>query len=468
MKAIAQKSVTTWLLVCSIAMLGIISCRKELKPDPAATVLDDASTGNNKNEHGHLQQAKTYSSEVAISWINKQLDMLRAPLPAGTGAQAQERCMAYCGIALYEAVVPGMPAYQSLYGQLTDFPAMPSTEPGKAYHWAASANAALAGMNRKLFPTTAQVNKDAMTHLEDSLQAVYAGEVDAATLDRSVAFGREVASRVFAWAATDGTAQIALMPAYVAPAPTAEHPGWWIPTAPTPAVNPYAYLRRILTPGVAEGTTLEPPPPYSTVPHSEFWEMAMDTYNKRNHSTADQQDAVRYAWDPGYGPGGGFIAILAQTFNKAKPMLDVAALAYAKVGIAQSDATIICFVNKYNLNFNLIRPITYINKYIDASWTTQIPTPNHPEFPSGHSTINPAVLAMFTNVFGDNFQLTLHTYDYLGYPPRSYNSFEEISIDLANSRVYAGLHYQATCDKSRILGKKIAENILAKLKFLKD
>ena len=148
MKAIAQKSVTTWLLVCSIAMLGIISCRKELKPDPAATVLDDASTGNNKNEHGHLQQAKTYSSEVAISWINKQLDMLRAPLPAGTGAQAQERCMAYCGIALYEAVVPGMPAYQSLYGQLTDFPAMPSTEPGRAYHWAACANAALAAMNR--------------------------------------------------------------------------------------------------------------------------------------------------------------------------------------------------------------------------------------------------------------------------------------------------------------------------------
>jgi hypothetical protein len=50
--------------------------------------------------------------------------------------------------------VPGMPAYQSLSGQLTDFPAMPSTEPGKAYHWAASANAALAEMNRRLFPAT--------------------------------------------------------------------------------------------------------------------------------------------------------------------------------------------------------------------------------------------------------------------------------------------------------------------------
>jgi hypothetical protein len=36
-----------------------------------------------------------------------------------------------------------MPAYQSLYGQLTDMPVMPITEPGKAYHWPTSANAAL-------------------------------------------------------------------------------------------------------------------------------------------------------------------------------------------------------------------------------------------------------------------------------------------------------------------------------------
>jgi hypothetical protein len=112
---------------------------------------------------------------------------------------------------------------------------------------------------------------------------------------------------------------------------------------------------------------------------------------------------VRYAWDPGYGPGGGFIAILSQTLAKANPMLDVAALAYAKLGIAQIDATIICFINKYQ--FNLIRPITYINLYIDPEhdWTTQIPTPNHPEFPSGHATINSAVFDMFTNVFGDHF-----------------------------------------------------------------
>jgi len=57
------------------------------------------------------------------------------------------RFFAYCGIALYESVLPGMPAYQTLSEQLTDMPAMPSKRDG-----AAAANAALAAMNRDFFP----------------------------------------------------------------------------------------------------------------------------------------------------------------------------------------------------------------------------------------------------------------------------------------------------------------------------
>ena len=60
-----------------------------------------------------------------------------------------------------------------------------------------------------------------MTNLENSWKATYATEVDAATLQRSIAFGKEVATRVFAWAATDGSANV--NPTYVAPT------GWsWV------------------------------------------------------------------------------------------------------------------------------------------------------------------------------------------------------------------------------------------------
>jgi hypothetical protein len=92
----------------------------------------------------------------------------------------------------------------------------------------------------------------------------------------------------------------------------------------------------------------------------------------------------------------------------------------------------------------------------------------HPEFPSAHAVFGTAVATMLTDVLGDNFQFTLHTYDYLGLPARSFNSFFEMSKEMADSRVFAGIHYQASCDKGRWLGEKVAENILSKVKFLKD
>ena len=70
--------------------------------------------------------------------------------------------------------------YKSLQGQLTDFPVMPDIEKGKSYHWAASANAALAEINRKLFPTTSAANKTNIDNLENTLQSQFASETDAA------------------------------------------------------------------------------------------------------------------------------------------------------------------------------------------------------------------------------------------------------------------------------------------------
>jgi hypothetical protein len=450
-------------LLFAFVSLFHLSCQKETG-QPTLPEDQDAieSARRNKDGHGHLKQTKTFSSDVVFKWLNMQLDMLRVPLAAGTGSQAADRAQAYCGIALYESVVPGMPAYRSLAGQLTDFPAMPSTERGKAYHWAACANAALADMNRKLFPATSAANKTNIDNLENTLQAGYAGEVDAATLQRSIAFGKEVAARVFAWAATDGSANI--NPPYVPPV----GPGLWIPTAPTPPINPYAYQRRLLVPDVANGTALDPPPAYSTVPGSPFWNMAKDVYDKSLVLTPDQTAMAIYHRDaPGYPGGGHFVSILSQVLSKALPALDIAALSYAKVGISQHEATIILFTDKYK--YNLVRPVNYIRDVLGfTSWSPLIPTPNHPEFPSGHAVTNAAVIVMLNNLFGRHFQLTLHTYDYLGLPARSYNSFDEMGKEMSDSRVFGGIHYQATCDKSRLQGKRVGQNILRKIKFLKE
>jgi hypothetical protein len=461
-----MKSLTTllskkWMLLSIISVIACVGCKKQT--DSPVIQEHIALTANNNKEQGHLKQTKTFSGDVVIEWLNLQLDMLRVPLAPGASLQAAERALAYCGIASYEAVVGGMPSYQSLSGQLNAFPVMPETEPGKAYHWAASANAALAAMSRSLYLNASATNKANIDILENTLKNEYATEVDAATLERSIAFGKEVAARVSASAATDGSANV--NPPYVPPT----GPGLWESTPPNfpAAVNAYAYQRRLMVPGVSNGTGLAAPPSYSSDPSSPFFAMVKDVYDKSQALTADQTAMAIYHRDaPGYPGGGHFVAILSQVLSKAGAKLDEAALAYVKAGIASYDAITICFTLKYTVN--LVRPITYIRNVMGhTTWNALFNTPGHPEFPSAHAVNGTAIATMLTDVFGENFQFTLHTYDYLGLPARSYNSFFEMSKEMADSRIFAGIHYQASCDKGRWLGEKVSRNILETVKFKK-
>jgi len=469
-------SASKWFLLFSFSLLTFISCQKETN-DFLATEESLSSQSNNSNENGHLHQTNTYSADVIVSWLNLQLDMLRVPLAPGAGSQASSRAMAYCGIAIYESVVPGMPAYQTLTGQLNDFPVMPSTMPGKAYHWAASANAALAEMNRNLFPTASAANKAQIENLYNTLQANYATETDAATLERSVAFGKEVATRVFAWAGADGSGNVN---APYVPQSQFIGPAFWVQSlgagntlVTTPpnnpqATNPYAYQLRLITPDVTNGTAPEPPPPYSTNPASPFYAMVQDVYDKSQSLTPAQIAMALYHRDaPGYPGGGHFVAILSQVLVQAGSMLDEAALAYAKTGIASFDALTICFVNKYA--YNQVRPINYIRNIMGyTTWNALFNTPGHPEFPSAHAVNASAIATTLTDVLGTNFHFTINSYAYLGLPDRSYDSFYEMAKEMADSRVFAGIHYQASCDKGLQLGENVAQNILSKVNFLKE
>ena len=208
------------------------SCQKQI--DKPALPEELSTSANASKEQGHLKQTKTFSSEVVLKWMDMQLRVIRTT-PAGMPPATNSRLFAYSGVALYESVVPGMPAYQTLHGQLTDMPAMPPTENGKAYHWAAAANAALAYISKQSFPNTLPVNKTSMDSLENALNSAYQTEVNVSTFDRSVAFGKAVAQLIFQWSATDRSATV--WPPYTLPV----GPGLWASTFPNfPAAStPY-------------------------------------------------------------------------------------------------------------------------------------------------------------------------------------------------------------------------------------
>jgi hypothetical protein len=403
---------------------------------------------------------KAYSSEVAIKWMDMQLELIRTSSPF-IGGLPTSRPFAYAGIALYESVLPGMPGYQSLSGQLTDMPVIPKTITGYTYHWPTSANAALASINRNFFPNMSDANKAAVDALEHELNNAYQSETDKATFQRSADFGKAIAQLIFEWSKTDGYGTNISKP-YTAPA----GPGLWTPTPPAfaPAFGPYWGNHRLFVAGSLDG--IEPPtlPAYSTDPSSEYYKMAKEVYDISQTLTQDQIALALFYRDyPGFGDGH-YISILKQLLQQKQPSLDFTAMVCANTGIACVDAGIGCW--KLKFQYNQDRPIKYIREVLGHhEWKPLFDTPPFPDFPSGHSTIAGSFGEILKGFFGNNFRFTDHSYDYLGMAPRSYNSFDELAKEIGDSRVFAGIHYRYSCEKGCEQGRKIGQNITKKIRF---
>jgi hypothetical protein len=441
-----------------LCFLSITSCKKDLHEKQ----FDQQEiTARANNIYGHLKQTKTYTSDVVQKWINFDLRLLRTN-PINNFLMVQH--WAYSSIALYEAVLPGMPAYRSLSGQLNQMPSVPATVPGVAYHWPTAANTVLAETKRQWYPNITAADKISTDSLETALNSVYQNEVNAETFQRSVDFGKAIAQSVFNWAKTDGS--FTVHPPYELPV----GPGQWEKTFPAFAnpQNPYWSTNRPLIAGIVAASAIPPPPAFSTDPSSEFFAMAKEVYDISQTLTPEQKEQV-IAWRDV--PGGGHAHWL-DIFNQVLKaegddvMLDKAALIYAKLGISQSDARISCWKAKYD--YNLLRPLTYIRNVMGYSdWNSFITTPNHPEYPSAHSSFSVPAAIVLSKEFGNNYSFTDHTYDFLGLPPRYYYSFMHAAEDAGDSRVYAGLHFRPAIDAGTKLGTAVEKYMSEQIKFRK-
>ncbi len=455
-----QKSVYVILAVAT-AVLFTLSCKKDSNPDT----------------NGQLKQTSTYPSDVVKKWLGVQLPLLYSP-PVSYGINAG-RYMAYCGVAVYEAVLPGMPAYKTLYGQLNEMPQMPVTEPGKAYHWPTCANAALADMTRKLFTFTPATN-DAVQKLEDELNATYQTEIgDTAIFQRSKAFGKAVAEKIFNWSVTDHP--WSTKPALVL---TNNSPGLWWPENNNPTIGggiAYWGETRTMVAGSIDNVTSTPYVYNAADVNSPYYKDFKEVYDLSKSLTYDQKRLAKYYDNPavnGYPSGASYISVFKQVLEQKNPALDMAAYAYAKTGMSLFDATIGSFKAKFQ--FMQERPFQFIRRVIAPSsdpatiWKPFIATPGHPDFPANHATFSGAFSQALTTIFGDNVAFTNSTYKGymfdLGKGPEdmgsySYKSFFEFADSIAISRVYGGIHTRLAIEEGTKQGKKTAQNISSKVKF---
>jgi len=144
--------------------------------------------------------------------------------------------------------------------------------------------------------------------------------------------------------------------------------------------------------------------------------------------------------------------------EKKKIGLDKAAFAYALSGMALNDSWISCWKTRYE--YNLLRPVTFIRNVMGHSdWLPLLSTPPHPEYTSGFAAMAGAVCESLAIVFGNNYKITDHSYDYLGMNPRSYSSFDSMAEEAGNSKFYGGIHYKLSVDVGLKQGKAVAKNI---------
>jgi hypothetical protein len=409
------------------------------------------------------REEKTYPSEILQAWINFDLRLLRAN-PAVLNNFIMVQQWAYSSIALYEATLAQKSGYQTLSGQLDQMPSMPATTPKLSYHSPTIANAVMAAMKRYYYSNISAADKTSTDSLEAAFNTRYQTEVDAETFQRSVDYGKAIAQKVIDWSKTDGS--LTVHPTYVLPVA----PGQWEKTPPglLAPQNPFWSTNRSLMPGSIAAAQIPPPPAYSTDPSSEFYKAAKEVYDISQTLTAEQMDQVIFWRDV---PGGGhahWLAIFSQVLNKAgnNAMLDKAVLVYVKMGITQSDARIATWKAKYT--YNLLRPVTYIRSVMaKPTWNSYITTPNHPEYPSAHSSFSVPAAAILTKEFGDNYIFSDHTYDFLGLKARSFNSFNHAVKDAGDSRVVGGLHYRFAIDGGEKLGNAIVKYMEDKIRFKK-
>ena len=374
------------------------------------------------------------------------------------------RAFAYLGVTGYEVVVSGTPGLTTLSGQLNGLAPLP-VRPRMVYDEGVVMQAAMAATVRSFFGNTGPSGQQAMDRMEAALDRQVSDGVAADVVERSTAFGQQIARHILDWSASDGGAVIENM-GFPRDWVLNPAPGHWKPTSTVavqqaPLLPAWGQNRPFAMPA---GSTcdLPPPPPYSEDPASEFMVNAQEVYDISRSLTPEQKKIARF-WsdDPMLSPTppGHWLSIVLTLVDREKLDTPRTADALMRIGVGVADGFIGCWWAKFEYDY--IRPVTAIRALIDPKWETLLITPPFPEYPSGHSTQSGAAAAVLTSVFGEDFAFDDPTHEDDGIPARHFTSFRAAAEEAAASRLYGGIHFRPANEAGLTQGECIGAYTVA-------
>jgi hypothetical protein len=406
-------------------------------------------------------RAAASDPELLHGAVEQVTDAMMASI---TSPPVSSRTYAYASIAAYEALRHEHPQLRSLAGQLNGLTEAPAPQAGEEYLPGVSGASAFLAVAEKLV-----FDPEIVTAHRDSLvRQLRSRGVPRKVLDRSTAYGEEVARHVLAWAEKDGIKAARA----ASRLEIRREPGRWVPTPP-------AYMDAVegnwgtLRPFVlTSGGQFEAPPhaEYDLREGSAFRRQVEEVYEVRRTLTPEQAHIASF-WDcnpfavlpQGHmmsadkkiSPGGHWLSVTRIALRKTDADLGRTAEAYAKVSLALADG----FINAWNDKYRTVRvrPVTVIHEAVDGEWQPLLQTPPFPEYPSGHSVISAAAAEVLTDLFGDGFAYTDSTNVRFGIPARSFTSFRQAAEEAALSRLYGGIHYRDGIDGGLVVGRSVGE-----------
>jgi hypothetical protein len=365
---------------------------------------------------------------------------LPAPYPAVTDEEKRTVSwvdLATMHLAMYDAVV----AIEGKYEPYAVTPVSPAAGASSS----AAAGAAACVVLQGLFPNRSpQYSADCASYQPG------AGADDAA--NKGITLGVEVGQAMLVERAGDGRATLEN---YV----SGGEIGDFVPAAPgNPILHFGPYMRPFTLGSVQQFRADGPPDLTSATYDDDFAEVKKFGIAGGAELTADQQEVARFHTDnPNlFWPRG------TRVFMNQPSVLENARLA-AMLQASMADAVLGCFDSKYY--FDAWRPRSAIPgagddgnpaTAADGAWTPFVATPNHPEYPSGHTCIAGAV-AEVVKSYNRTSKVAFTWSSPVTGTSRSYESTHEMVREIKDARVWGGMHFRFANDDGGTLGRRTAQ-----------
>lgn len=414
-------------LTAVIALLSISVC-----PLLSVACATGAST------HPNRTPKPAVTSNVVLEWNDVAVRLTLQAVPALAAIQ-QTRVMAIFQLAVHDAVNGITGDYETYLS--------PPTPPQNASPEAAAIGAAHEAL-RNLFQ-----GNDALL---DSRLATSLQEHGSSMNDPSVLYGRAVATAILAVRANDHSAEAQ----FAYDAPNQGLPGVWVRLANAPASLPgWGKVTPFVLRSASQFRPDAPPDLTSEQYAKDYNEIKQIGVSIGSTRSAEQSDIALF-WRAS--PTAIWNSVLTQVVQSRNMDLSSEARLFALFYLASSDASVACWEAKYTYNF--WRPQSAITNGNadgndqttgDAAWKPFIPTPPHPEYPSGHSTNSSAMAKILTLEFGDTPGIPIAVTQ-TGIT-RNWTSFSQAVDEVIDARVYSGIHFRNSDEAGARMGRQVAQ-----------